>query len=214
MAEQSFKYQPEIFNQGSYETAKKIVLTDEPGANHEQRWEQETAWLAALLNQALPKNDFLALDFGCGVGRTSKILIEAGYTVLGVDISAEMRVHSAMQLSLKFSSVSPEVFDKLIDGGARFDLATSIWVLQHCPNLELEVMRIFNALKPGGVLFVADMSHRAIPTDQGWVHDGKEVFPELIKCFELIQKIPYSYEGAAESLRQNAWLAFFRKPMV
>ena len=107
--------------------------------------------------------------------------------------------------------MEPEMLDRVVANGLAFDLALSVWVLQHCPNLDIEIERIFQALRPGGVLFAVDMKHRAIPTDKGWVHDGRNVFEHLSTKFELIQQLPYDYEGAPEQLRQNAWLGFFRK---
>lgn len=205
-------YTPEIFNQQTLEGARNIILTAESGKSADERWGLETAWLAGILKQALPTQNYLTLDFGCGVGRMSKALIEAGHYVQGLDISQEMRVH-AMQAGLgdQFSAISPAMLDKSTSSGLRFDLALSVWVLQHCPNLEIEVSRIYNALRPGGVLFVVDMNHRAIPTNQGWVADGKNVFDVISTCFELIQKLPFNFPGAPEDLQKSAWLGFFRK---
>jgi 2-polyprenyl-3-methyl-5-hydroxy-6-metoxy-1,4-benzoquinol methylase len=208
---ENFRYQPEVFNQESYDFAKAASLTAEEGFSHDQRWQLETDWFKSVITKALPAGSYLTMDFGCGVGRMSKVMAELGHDVLGVDISPHMRIHASVQVTQKFSAVSPEGLDKFLQNGLRFDLALATWVLQHCPNLEIDIQRIASALRPGGVLIVADLNHRAIPTDRGWVHDGKNVFTELLKNFELIQKIPYSFTGAPESLRNGAWLGLFRK---
>ncbi|NJS36247.1 MAG: hypothetical protein HC765_07140 [Brachymonas sp.] len=90
----------------------------------------------------------------------------------------------------------------------------SVWVLQHCPDLDAEIERLYAALKPGGALFVVDMQHRAIPTvADGWVDDGMRVEPALRKRFKCLQMIPFAAPKAPSNLLNSAWIGLFQKPL-
>ena len=74
------------------------------------------------------------LDFGCGIGRLSKALLEQyDCRVLGVDISPDMRRMAAEYVnSDRFSVISYEMFCALAErGGLKADCAIAVYVLQH-----------------------------------------------------------------------------------
>jgi SAM-dependent methyltransferase len=89
-------YRPEIFNPSSVDDARRIILTPEPGLSTDERWDRETPYLAdRLVETMMPDESSLVLDFGCGIGRLAKAVIErSGCTVIGVDISARMRAYA------------------------------------------------------------------------------------------------------------------------
>lgn len=207
------QYKPQVFDCQSLQAAKEIILTPENGVSTEKRWEEETQWLVQLLSRHFMKSKGLILDFGCGVGRMSKPLAELGHCVVGVDVSEDMRTFANQEaLGANFAAVSPVMLEQLVRGGVQFDLALSVWVLQHCLDLADDAGRIIRALKPGGGLFVVDMNHRAVPTDQGWVHDGQDVFAYLSQHLTLVAKYRFDLPGAPANLRENAWLGYFTKP--
>jgi hypothetical protein len=83
------RYFPEVFNAGTVRAAKAIIMTDEgPGADSETRWAVETPYVLELISHAFSlRPNLLMLDYGCGIGRLAKSMIEAsGCSVIGVDI--------------------------------------------------------------------------------------------------------------------------------
>jgi ubiquinone/menaquinone biosynthesis C-methylase UbiE len=160
-------YYPEIFNTGNMKSAKGIILTDEgPSADTDTRWALETPYVMELVSQAFGlRSDMLVLDYGCGIGRMAKAMIDAsGCSVIGVDISPNMRVLAGDYVrSDRFLAVSPGQFDILVAGGLRVNAAIAVWVLQHCLVPSDDITRIQRGLVPGGDAFVLNMPKRAIP---------------------------------------------------
>jgi 2-polyprenyl-3-methyl-5-hydroxy-6-metoxy-1,4-benzoquinol methylase len=208
-------YHPEIFNYANIDEAKSIILTDEGSVATEQRWQTETPYLREqLLSWCKLSNHAQILDFGCGIGRMSRELIEyTDSSLWGVDISPTMRQHALPYVnSDRFTALSPSALDAAVGAGMRFDLAISVWVLQHCPDLQTEVLRIAQALRPGGALFVVDMHHRAIPTrDEGWINDGANVQQALLQSFELVDTKAFAAPQSPSGLQNSAWIGLFQK---
>lgn len=175
-------YSSSVFNVTDVEQAKKIILTTEGQLTTEERWRTETPYLLSLIEEQVKLDeDSVVLDYGCGIGRLSKALIERyDCWVVGVDISPSMRALAASYVSSpKFSALAPEFFDC----GAfdpKFDLALAVWTLQHCYDVEADVARISGSLIRGGKLFVVNDRKRLVPTRQcGWVNDGKDILRVL-----------------------------------
>lgn len=195
-------YYPEIFNVQNEQAARAIILTNEgPGADTDTRWAQETPYIVNLLKTNLqPGPADLILDYGCGIGRLAKALIQqCGCQVIGVDISHEMRRLSLDYVgSERFTAVSPEILDSMIAGGLRLSGAFCIWVLQHCFAPDRDIAKIKTALHGDGKFFVINMPQRAIPvrreTDQddakssqfGWSSDNINVHDLLAAEFTVM----------------------------
>lgn len=204
-------YNPIVFDQPNIDAAKEIVLTVESGVSTQTRWESETPWLLNLISKHI-KLSGLVVDYGCGVGRLAGPLVNHGFPVIGIDISSAMREHATNLIANeRFVAMSPAMLDQLISIGVKADFVLAVWILQHCPDLEAEVERIYRCLNKGGIVGIADMRHRAIPTDQGWINDGKNVRDALTRHLTLIQQYPYNPPNAPQSLRDNAYIAFFQK---
>lgn len=204
-------YDPSIFDQASIESAKEIVLTPENGISTQTRWDSETPWLLNLINKHL-KPSGLIVDYGCGVGRLAGPLVNHGYPVIGIDTSSAMRQHATNLIANeRFVAMTPTMLDQLVGIGVKADCVLAVWILQHCFDLDAEVERIYKTLNKGGIVGIADMRHRAIPTNQGWRSDGKNVKETLSRFFTLIQQYPYNAPNAPQNLRDNAYIAFFQK---
>jgi cyclopropane fatty-acyl-phospholipid synthase-like methyltransferase len=212
-------YNPAVFLHDTPESARDIILTHEGGQTPQERWEKETPLLCDwLLSRCNLQDSPQVLDFGCGIGRMSRALMQRTQAQLwGVDISPSMRAQALgyvgeAGLSERFSALSPQALDFALANGMRFDMALSVWVLQHCPNLNAEVQRLHAALKPGGVLFAVDMDHRAIPTvHDGWIHDGLSVEQTLRSQFTCLHHERLSHPDIAPGLSSSAWIAIFQK---
>lgn len=116
-------------------------------------WPRER-WVADLVAR-LPAGA-VVLDLGCGSGvPVARGLVEAGFDVTGVDVSAE-QVRRAR-------STVPEATFRVADmrvlslSEARFDAVVSLYAIEHVPRAEhAEIYRkIRHWLRPGGLLLLA-----------------------------------------------------------
>jgi len=173
----SHTHRPEIFEVTTIEDARRIILTPD-GATTDQRWASETPWLVSHLGDRLaPRPDSVLLDYGCGIGRLAKPLLERfGCTVLGVDASRSMRLLAPHYVeSARFTVCSPESLDQLLDHGLTCDHGYAIWALQHCVWPDQDIARIRRALRPGGGLTVVNARRRLVPVEAGWLDDGVSI---------------------------------------
>ena len=210
-------YRPEVFTVPDTDQAKAIILTPEGGLTTEQRWETETPYLCSTIGAALGLDSHsLLLDYGCGIGRVSKALIEQfGCEVIGVDISQSMRQLAPGYVGQpSFSAVSPETFGKMADRGLRVDCAIAIWVLQHCPAVAADIALIKSSLKKNGLLFVLNNTVPAIPTDRGWVNTGVNIRQLLESEFtvEGYSRLPAT--ATAPLVSEHSFMAQLRNDKV
>jgi len=121
--------------------------------------QSDPAAIERLLRQAELPPGGLVLDAGCGPGLVSAALLEAGFRVVGVDLSQEMierarkrcEAHGARARFLRVS-----VFDRSVDPLGPFDAALSRYVLHHVEDPARFLRRQIELLGPGGVLVVND----------------------------------------------------------
>jgi tetratricopeptide (TPR) repeat protein len=214
MQKDQAKYNPSIFNQKDLDEAKRIILTNEKDISSETRWENETPYLVNSISSKIVIDDkSVIVDFGCGIGRLSKELIEKfNCQVVGVDISSDMRGHARKYVNSKnFQAVSPSQFREIILKGVRFDAAIAVWVLQHCIDPLSDIVMLKTALKKEGLFYVLNNVQSAIPTDKGWISNKIDMFELLGEFFELKikEKLPkdagneYISKHTFESLYMN-----------
>ena len=207
-------YAPQVFDVRDLDEARRIILTPEAGTTTDARWATETPWLADRIVERFPLSEqHVVLDFGCGLGRMARALIERTRCwVVGVDLSQSMRQLAPGYVgSPKFAVVSPPMLDLLIARGFRAELAISIWVLQHVARPQDDVLRLQRALVSGGGMFVANNVRRAVPTDRGWAHDGVDVEALLANAFALQWRGSLPPEIGGDVLPQASFLAAYVK---
>jgi SAM-dependent methyltransferase len=205
-------YDPSIFTDiETVDEAVRIIVTPEAGLTSKHRWDVETPYLMTLIECWL-KPQSLVLDFGCGIGRLAKPLIEKhGCSVIGVDIAANMRALAASCVdSDRFAAMPPHMLSWMQPGS--IDFALAVWTLQHCLDPREEIGHISSALRDGGKLFVVNNVCRVVPTTGGWIDDGidiravlKDYFTEL-ECGQL--------EGddiAPGTFKDNTFWAVYQK---
>lgn len=98
--------------------------------------------------------DKYVLEAGCGAGRFTEILLDAGAKVLAVDISSaveanyqnfsELPNHSICQADLLKVPIAPE----------SCDIVLCIGVIQHTPDPEETISKLCSYVKPGGLLLI------------------------------------------------------------
>lgn len=204
-------YNPAIFDVASIQQAKHIILTPEGGSTAE-RWAKETPYLVSLIERDLQLDErSLVLDYGCGIGRMAKALIERfGCRVVGVDISPSMRALAASYvLSDRFFACAPEALDWL---GVTFDAALAVWVLQHCHQVCEDIGRIHHGLRPGGQLFVVNDQRRIVPAREvTWINDGLDVRAMLGERFAEDHAGELDPEHIGKAIADASYCATFRR---
>lgn len=152
------KYLSAAFEPMTLAQAKDVVLS--PDTNNPSKFEEETNQFVIDLatHRLINKNDKV-LDFGCGMGRLSKAIIDIiGCEVVGVDFSRHMLSHATKYV---------EHFDKF-DTTTEYhqndiDVAIASLVLQHVEKPQKEINAIFSALKPGGKFILVNEQNRLVP---------------------------------------------------
>lgn len=178
-------YRPQVFEVTSIAEAMAAIITAEPGITTQERWEKETPYLVEDCGKRLSiGSETCVLDYGCGIGRIAKGLIEQfGCRVVGVDFSPSMRLFAPEHvLSERFTVWSAGVLDQMIGKGFRADVAICLWVIQHVLDPNEVIQRVAGALPREGLLYALN-STRCVPTDRGWVNDGCDIPKELSAVF-------------------------------
>lgn len=209
-------YNPNIFSVANLEEAKRIILTPEGGLKTEERWVRETPYVAGLIaEQGRLREGMVVLDYGCGIGRLAKELIARWkVTVIGVDISRDMRVLSPVYVeSPHFVPMAPEMFDAAVAAGLRIDAAFSVWVLQHCLAPADDLARIRRALRPGGPLVIVNNHVRVVPTvEKVWVNDGIDLAALIAGSFTARTRGALDAGHVGEQMAKAGYWAAFDRP--
>lgn len=175
----SDNYNPKIFDASTMQEAMRIVLSSDYEVTTEQRWLKETPYLIDLMESLKLNHNSVVLDYGCGVGRLSRALIDRYLCrVVGVDISASMRALASSYVnSPRFLACHPKMLKTL---GLKFDAAIGVWVFQHCLDPSDDIATIRKNLKDAAKLFVVNERTRFVPTTTAlWVDDGVDVLSLL-----------------------------------
>jgi ubiquinone/menaquinone biosynthesis C-methylase UbiE len=113
-----------------------------------------------LLNAGLAEG-MKCLDVGCGNGeitrRISKIIGQEGY-VTGIDFDPSVigiaRQNSVEQKNIQFEVMDIETYEP---GNESYDFIFCRFILSHLQSPETVLLKLFNALKPGGKLAIEDV---------------------------------------------------------
>lgn len=159
-------------------------------------------------------NSKSVLDFGCGIGRMSKGLIdEYGCSVMGVEISPDMQGLAKKYVnSSRFSLCFPEELAIKCAEGFCVDFAISLYVLHHTLTPGIEIERLRKTLRPGGKLLVLNNHLRCVPVSQGgWVNDGKSIRAMLRKQFAEVDQIRLPSDVFGEALVGRTFCNVYEK---
>ena len=110
-----------------------------------------------FLLKHVPQNCENALEIGCGTGAFARLLAERCMRVVALDLSSEM-IRVGRSRSGKFDNLEFQMADAMTWDfpQSHFDFICSIATLHHLQQREM-LVKIKDALKPGGILVVLDL---------------------------------------------------------
>lgn len=111
------------------------------------------AW-RELLRAALPHPPARVADLGCGTGTLTRLLVDEGFTVDGLDLSPEMIRRARAKVPEATFCVGDASSPAL--STATFDVVLSRHVLWAMPDPEAAFARWVALLKPGGVVVLVE----------------------------------------------------------
>lgn len=115
----------------------------------------------AYVRRNRPLSNLRALDVGCGGGLLTEAMAAAGARATGIDLSEQLidiaRLHLLESgLQAEYRVVSAEAMAAEQPG--TFDVVTCMEMLEHVPDPQAIVQACFDALKPGGMLFLSTIN--------------------------------------------------------
>lgn len=205
-------YNPDFFTPTDFADAKRIILGH--GINESSnRWEVETNWNKLLFQSKKYINqDSLVLDWGCGIGRLSKMIIDTfGCRVVGVDINQKM-LDCANEFvnDSRFTTILAEDFNRYNTN--KFTFALSVWALQHSIHPDQDLESIKDSLITDGIFFIFEEHKPVIPTkgDYPWFILNSSNVKIVNEKFSLIETGEFPKELEI-SENNYSWWAFLRK---
>ncbi len=209
-------YDPSIFmDVDTVDEAMRIILTPEAGMTSAHRWKTETPYLMALMERHIGLDDVdVVLDYGCGIGRLSKPIIQKyGGIVIGTDVSANMRALASSCVSdADFVAMHPNMLEMF--GSDFANSAIAIWTLQHCFEPDEDIKLIRQSIVDGAPFFVVNNVRRVVPVGDGrWADDQIDIDARIrAGGFELIERGTLDDDAIAPAqLRDNTFWAAYRK---
>lgn len=132
--------------------------------------------LPAIIEKHIPGRK--AVDFGCGAGRSTRVLKQLGFDVIGIDIATNM-LEQARQIDPAgtYELVKDGQYAHL--GKGEFDLVQAIFTFDNIPTLDKKVTilkGLSELLKPTGKMLCL-VSNAGIYTKE-WVSFTTKDFPE------------------------------------
>lgn len=158
------KYNPKFFEADSIEYAKKIILM---GDDIPDQWETETNWTMNFFRERnLFDEKSIVLDWGCGIGRLAKPIIEEfDCRVVGVDFQPSMLKYATEYVNhSNFTAINNEEFEALPND--YFTAGISVWALQHTVHTVSIINCIQKKLKFESKFCVLDSNEKHWPVQQ------------------------------------------------
>lgn len=145
--------QPRYLMEGKDEALRLDLKTDPRALRRQARW-------------AGARPGMRLADFGCGPGKTSfhlNRLVQPGGEVLGIDIAPARIRHAREHYSAPGITYACADIRKSLAPYGTFDFIWVRFVLEYFRSSSAEIVgNIATALKPGGILCLADLDHNCL----------------------------------------------------
>ena len=131
----------------------------------------------AAMRAAAVGPGMVVADVGVGTGFLAEAALEAGASVIGIDISEAMLAQAPDKFAARPFQARQGDTDALPLGDREVDAVVANMVLHHAPDPGAAIREMARALKPGGTLVVTDAdthTHEWLRTEQ---HDRWLGFP-------------------------------------
>jgi ubiquinone/menaquinone biosynthesis C-methylase UbiE len=163
LRDQTLKEKIHLANVSVHQLEAQYYELLHPEVYTKQEQKRITAKLQTV-DKLVTDNQKNALDVGAGTGNLTGKLLQMGYTVTAVDISAKMcailqRRYNAYLQSNKLTIICSPIEDLAFESG-KFDLITCYSVLHHLPDYVDALCCLSVFLKKGGVIYI---DHEASP---------------------------------------------------
>jgi len=101
----------------------------------------------------------VVLECGCGAGRFTEVLLAEGAKVMSVDLSVAVDANARNFPITDNHRIAKADLTRLPFAPRQFDVVICIGVIQHTPNSEETIARLYDQLKPGGWLIIDHYTH-------------------------------------------------------
>jgi 2-polyprenyl-3-methyl-5-hydroxy-6-metoxy-1,4-benzoquinol methylase len=99
------------------------------------------------------------LECGCGAGRFTEILLDLGAYVTSIDLSDAVEANQKNFPQDDRHRIAQADIAALPFTAEQFDVVFCLGVIQHTPNPEATIERLYAQVKPGGTLIIDHYSH-------------------------------------------------------
>jgi SAM-dependent methyltransferase len=133
------------------------------------------------------------LECGCGAGRFTEILLDRGAAVTSVDLSSAVEANADLFPTSPEHRVVQADIASLPFADGQFDLALCLGVIQHTPDPETTIAKLYQQVRPGGWLVIDHYTHgpgRWASVKPVYRAVMKRLPPELaLRCTERLVRV-------------------------
>jgi len=99
------------------------------------------------------------LECGCGAGRFTEVLLAAGANVTSVDLSSAVEANAENCPPGRSHRVAQADILDLPFAPGQYDFVACVGVIQHTPNPEQTIAKLWQQVRPGGTLVIDHYTH-------------------------------------------------------
>jgi ubiquinone/menaquinone biosynthesis C-methylase UbiE len=115
--------------------------------------------IQGLLPKPIPNSNNM-LELGCGTGHWTRLFLERGYEVTGIDVSeAMLDIAKSKNLNATFLSGDSTALDF---SDNTFYIVSSITMLEFIENQQKVIDEIYRVLKPGGTVILGCLNQNSV----------------------------------------------------